>query len=153
MLGFLMGALSSIVATFVVFLLRSWIWPSLKDKCFYEGVRVAGEWDVYEVRNGKDVHSGRIKIQQLGCVIKGESTRTKTRDGRNSERKFHYSGLIRGHQITLTFEDAKGKGFDTGSYIFIVQNDSKSMVGMTTFHGKYENKIVAEGRVLKKVIT
>lgn len=50
------------------------------------------------------------------------------------------------------FEDKKGIGFDTGTYVFIVQNDGNTMVGVATFHGKTENLIVSENRILKRVI-
>lgn len=65
---------------------------------------------------------------------------------------YSYKGSIHGHQVTLSFEDKKGLGFDAGTYVFIVQNDSNTMVGMATFHGKVENRIVSEPRTLKKVL-
>ncbi|WP_414161537.1 hypothetical protein ACMGG9_15355 [Serratia sp. BNK-10] len=150
MMNFLLGVFSSIIATGVIVFFGKFLWPNFKDRCLYHGVRVTGSWDVYEVRNGEDVKSGKIELKQQGRLINGTSIRTKTRDGRDSERKFNYSGSISGHQMTLIFDDLQGKNFDTGTYVFIVQNDSKTMIGMTTFHGKTENKIVAEYRVLKK---
>lgn len=149
-MDFLLSIISSLAATALVVLLGKFLWPHFKDKCLYQGVRIAGTWEIYEIRNGVELNSGRIEITQLGCVIKGESFRTKTRDGRDSQRKFQYRGLISGHQMTLVFDDAQGKHFDTGTYVFIVQNDSKNMIGMTTFHGKTENKIVSEPRTLRK---
>ncbi|GGB81507.1 hypothetical protein GCM10011352_04070 [Marinobacterium zhoushanense] len=153
MTEFLMGILSSIVATALITAVVKWGWPSFKDKCLYNGVRIAGTWDITEVRNSKNVKVGRIELKQQGRIITGTSTRTKTRDGKKSERNFQYHGSISGHQVTLTFEDAKGVGFDTGTYVFIVQNDSKTMVGMATFHGKTENKIVSEPRTLIKAVS
>jgi len=153
MTDFFMGVLSSIVATALIAAVVKWGWPSFKDKLLYNGVRIAGAWDITEERNGKNVKAGRIELKQQGRLITGTSIRTKTRDGKKSERKFQYHGSISGHQVTLIFEDAKGAGFDTGTYVFIVQNDSKTMIGMTTFHGKTENKIVSEPRTLIKAVS
>jgi hypothetical protein len=153
MTEFFMGVLSSMVATALIAAVVKWGWPSFKDRCLYNGVRIAGSWEITEVRNGKNVKVGRIELKQQGRLITGTSTRTKTRNGKKSERKFQYHGSISGHQVTLIFEDAKGVGFDTGTYIFIVQNDSKTMVGMATFHGKTENKIVSEPRTLIKAVS
>lgn len=151
MLSFLLGVLSSIVATVIIYLVVKVALPNLKDKWLYNGVRVSGTWDVYEERNGIKIKSGTLELTQLGRIINGTSTRTKTRGGNESQRKFNYFGSISAHQMTLIFDDVKGKNFDTGSYVFIIQNDCKTMVGMTTFHGKPENKIVAEQRTLIKV--
>lgn len=151
--GFWVGVLSSLTATAIIYAVFKWAWPSFKDKCLYNGVRVAGSWDVTEERNGEVTKSGRIDLKQTGRIITGTSIRTRTRGGQESQRKFQYHGIISGHQVTLTFEDAQGKGFDTGAYVFIVQNDGKTMVGNTTFHGKPENKIVSESRTLTKVVS
>lgn len=144
------GIAGSIIAAGLIALVTEWIWPNVNDKCLYKGVRVEGVWDVIEERNGENVTVGRLELKQQGCRLTGTSTRTKTRDGKNSDRKFNYRGSISGCQITLIFEDAQGIGFDTGTYVFTVYNDSKTMVGMSTFHGKTENKIVAEPRILRK---
>lgn len=153
MMDFLIGALASITATALIAVVVKWVWPSFKDKCLYNGVRVEGTWDIIEERNSKNVKVGKIELTQQGRIVKGTSTRTKTRDGKNSERKFHYHGFINGHQATLIFEDAKGVGFDTGTYVFTVQNDAKTMIGVATFHGKIENKIVSEPRTLIKAVS
>jgi len=150
---FLMGVLASAVATVLIAIVVKWIWPTFKDRCLYNGVRVVGAWEITEERYGKNVKVGKIELTQHGRIVKGTSTRTKTRDGKKSERKFHYHGFINGHQVTMIFEDAKGVGFDTGTYVFTVQNDSNTMVGMATFHGKTENKIVSEPRTLIKVLS
>jgi hypothetical protein len=153
MTEFLMGILSSVVATALIAIIVKGGWPTFKDRCLYNGVRVTGSWDISEERNDKNRKVGRIELKQQGRVIKGSSTRTKTRHGKKSERKFQYHGSINGHQVTLLFEDEKGVGFDTGTYVFAVQNDGKTMVGMATFHGKAENRIVSEPRILTKVAT
>ena len=105
------------------------------------------------MRNGKKTKVGRIDLEQNGRRITETSPRTKTRGGKKSERKFQYLGAISGQQVTLSFEDAQGVGFDTGTYVFIVQSDRKTMVGMATFHGKPENEIVSEPRTLTKVVS
>ncbi|MCD9543460.1 hypothetical protein GLP24_00975 [Photobacterium carnosum] len=153
MTEFLIGVVASLSATALVALVVKWGWPTFQSNCLYKGVKVAGEWDIVEVRNGKKITAGRITLQQLGSNITGSSIRSKTRDGKKSERKFSYKGTIFGNQVTLMFEDHNGVGFDTGTYVFTVQNDHKSMVGMATFHGKIENKIVSESRTLKKVLS
>ncbi|EKY4104500.1 hypothetical protein P3S37_10565 [Enterobacter hormaechei] len=148
---FLLGVLASLVAGVVVFILKI-IWPNLTDKCLYKGVRVEGMWDVMEERSGRSLKVGRLELKQRGCRLTGISSRTKTRDGKNSDRKFNYHGLINGNQVTLVFEDALGVGFDTGTYVFTVYNDGTTMVGMATFHGKRENKIISEPRILRKTV-
>ncbi|MBT2311821.1 hypothetical protein [Pseudomonas fluorescens] len=153
MVDFLIGALAGIAATVLIAIIVKWAWPNFKDKCLYNGVRVAGTWEIVEVRNSKNVKAGTIELTQKGRIVKGTSTRTKTRDGKTSERKFHYHGFVNGHQATLIFEDAKGVGFDTGTYVFTVQNDANTMIGMATFHGKLENKIVSEPRTLIKAVS
>ncbi len=149
---FLIGVFASIAATVFVTIIAKWIWPNIKDRCLYNGIRVDGAWDIIETRNGNSVNVGRIKLNQQGRIIKGISTRTKTRDGKKSERTFNYNGFVNGNQVTLIFEDAQGIGFDTGTYVFIIHNDVKTMVGMATFNGKTENKIVSEPRTLSEVV-
>ena len=82
--------------------------------------------------------------------MSGTSQRILTRDGKASDRRFTYTGRIAGEQVTLLFEDQRGRDFDTGTYVFRVQNNCVEMLGMATFHGRRENRIVAEQRVLKK---
>ncbi|MGB0836267.1 MAG: hypothetical protein ACPGR2_17290 [Psychrobium sp.] len=151
MLTFFLGIAASLVATFIYLALIKWIVPYFINKFLYDGIHVSGSWDVYELQGDKRVKSGRLELEQRGRVVTGESTRTVTRDGKESNRKFNYHGSISGHQLTMMFEDANGKGFDTGSYILIVENNLKKMVGRNTFHGKRENKIVSEQRALVKV--
>ncbi len=151
MTEFFFGVLSSIFATMLIWIVSKWVLPTFKDRYLYSGIRVNGSWAISELRNGKSVKSGTIEFTQQGRTIKGVSTRTKTRDGKKSTRKFNYRGFISGRQITLIFEDAKGEGFDTGTYVFTIQNNAKEMIGMTTFHGKAENKIVSEERLLTKI--
>lgn len=152
-MDFLCGVLSSILATLFITSIVKFVWPFFKDRCLYEGVRVAGAWDITEVRNKQSITAGRIELKQQGRLITGTSTRTITRDGSTSERKFKYRGSVSGNQVTLFFEDAQGAGFDTGTYVFTVLNDSKTMVGMATFHGKKENRIVSEPRTLIKAVS
>ncbi len=146
------GVLATLIGSAIIFVF-SWAWPILADRCLYRGIRVDGAWDITEERNGRNVTVGRLELKQVGARIAGNSCRRKTRDGQKSDRTFSYSGSIYGDQVTLLFEDSKGKGFDTGTYVFIVQNDAKTMVGMTTFHGRQENRIVSEPRILKKAVT
>jgi hypothetical protein len=153
MSDFLVGVLSSITATIFIAVIVKWIWPAFKNKCLYNGIRVDGEWDIVELRNNINNKVGRIKLNQDGRHISGSSLRSKTREGKKSERKFEYFGVISGNQITLMFEDSIGVGFDTGTYVFTILNDKKIMEGMATFHGKKENKIVSEPRTLSKVLT
>lgn len=149
---FFVGVLSSITATIVIAAIVKWGWPYIKNNLFYRGIRVDGDWDIVELRNNKNTKVGRIELNQSGRNISGSSVRSKTRDGKKSERKFEYKGVISGNQITLMFEDSSGVGFDTGTYVFTVLNDKKTMEGMATFHGKKENKIVSEARTLNKVL-
>lgn len=153
MSDFLVGFLSSITATFSIAVMVKYVWPAFKNKCLYNGVRVDGKWDIFELRNNKNTKVGRIELNQNGRNVSGSSIRSKTREGKKSERKFEYSGVISGNQVTLMFEDSNGVGFDTGTYVFTVLNDKKTMEGMATFHGKKENKIVSEPRTLNKVLT
>lgn len=111
-----------------------------------------GSWEIHEVRDEKGRVAGKIKLKQTGRRVTGESVRLITRNGEASNRQFSYKGSIHGHQLTLSFEDRKGVGFDAGTYVFIVQNDGNTMIGMATFHGKVENRIVSEPRMLKKVL-
>jgi hypothetical protein len=152
MIEFYISILAGIATAIILSVVTKWLWPSFQDICLYKGIRVAGAWEISEVRNGKTVKAGKIHLKQKGRVITGSSTRTKTRDGKKSERHFKYHGFTCGKQITLTFEDTKGVGFDTGTYVFMVQNDGTTMLGMATFHGKTENKIVSEPRTLTKVM-
>jgi hypothetical protein len=75
-----------------------------------------------------------------------------TRDGAPSNRKFIYEGRFAGEQLTLIFQDARGEDFDCGTYVFRMQNSGTEMVGMATFHGKKENRIVSEKRTLRKTL-
>ncbi|EGR0050495.1 hypothetical protein FR265_23300 [Vibrio vulnificus] len=153
MADFFTGVASSIFATAFIALIVKWGWPTFQSKYLYKGIKVEGEWDIVEKRNNKNTTVGRITLNQTGNRVTGSSVRSKTRDGKKSERKFSYKGTIFGNQVTLVFEDHNGVGFDTGTYVFTVLNDHKTMVGMATFHGKVENKIVSESRTLKKVLS
>lgn len=147
---FLFGFFSSLAATGAVAVLVKWAWPEFQNRCIFKGIRVAGPWDIIEEQKGKQVNVGRLELKQTGRKIRGTSLRSKRRDGSKSHRTFDYSGHIDGNQVTLLFEDSKGVGFDPGTYVFLVQNDGNTMVGMATFHGKPENRIVSEGRTLRK---
>jgi len=150
--NFILGVFASFVATGIYVIIK-WAIPYLKDKYFYDGVRIDGTWEITEVRNDNLVKVGRLELKQNGRRVFGSSVRSRTREGQESDRKFEYSGTIDGHQVTLIFEDVKGIGFDTGTYVFIVQNDGKTMIGMATFHGKKENRIVSESRTLTKIVS
>lgn len=147
---FALGLSSSVAATVFIAVVVEWVWPALKARV-YSGIKVDGKWEIVEERNGRNVTVGTIELRQSGSVITGTSTRRKTREGKTSDRKFKYKGTIHDDQVALMFDDAKGSGFDTGSYVFIVQNDCVTMLGNATFHGRTENKIVSEPRILKKI--
>ena len=151
--NFLIGVASSLTAAFVAWLAVKCGWPAFQDRVLYKGIRVAGTWNIVEERNGRRVTVGQIEIRQRGRTLTGTSLRSKKRDGTRSNRKFQYTGHIDGQQVTMLFEDQSGVGFDAGSYVFAVQNDGVTMVGMATFHGKTENQIVSESRTLEKVPT
>lgn len=148
---FVGGVATSLTAAALYAIIVRLAWPAFQDRVLYNGIRIAGTWDIVEHRNGERIKVGQIKLKQSGRRITGDSERSKRRDGQESNRKFQYTGHIDGSQVTLLFEDAGGAGFDTGSYVFIVQNDKLTMVGMATFHGKPENAIVSEPRTLEKV--
>lgn len=82
----------------------------------------------------------------------GDKYSNKNTRWKKSERKFQYHVTISGNQVTLIFEGAHAGCFDTGTYVFTVLNDSKTMIGMATFHGKKENKIVSDPRTLFNVL-
>lgn len=147
---FLVGFVSSLAATAVFTVLAKTAWPIFIDR-IYKGIRVAGSWEIIENRERKKTKVGLLELKQAGRRITGKSVRVKRRDGKKSNRKFKCKGYIDGDQVTLLFEDKHGVAFDTGSYVFIVQNDGLTMIGMATFHGKVENQIVAEQRTLQKV--
>lgn len=151
-MDFIAGVATSIVAAFFIYIFTNHLWPTFKNSVLYKGIRVDGTWEILENRGGTQKLVGKIQLKQTGSVVSGESARSKTRDGKKSNRQFLYTGSIHANQVTLLFEDKKGVGFDVGSYIFIVQNDGNTMVGMATFHGKSENRIVSEPRILRKVL-
>ena len=145
---FLWGVLSSLTAITLV-----WFCKWLKDPILNRNaVRIDGVWEIYETQKSRKIKSGEIIIKQRGSSITAESHREKTRSGSRNDRKFRYKGHIHKDQMTLVFEDVSGKGFDCGTYVFIVQNNKIEMEGMATFHGKQENEIVSERRYLKKSI-
>jgi len=146
---FFTGFSSSLAATAAVAAFVRYGWPALKHR-FNDGIDVSGGWDIFEERDGVESKVGLLDIKQIGFRITATSTRTKRRDGEDSTRRFNYNGVIRNNQITLVFDDQRGKGFDTGSYVFTVQNDGVTMEGIATFHGKPENKVIAEARSLRK---
>ncbi len=148
---FIGGVATSLTAAALYTIIVRLAWPAFQDRVLYKGICIAGVWDIVEQRNGKRTKVGQIALKQSGRRITGNSVRSKRRDGKKSNRKFEYTGHIDGSQVTLLFEDAGGAGFDTGSYVFIVQNDKLTMNGMATFHGKPENEIVSEPRTLEKV--
>lgn len=149
--GFILGVRSSIVATGIVACWTGYGWPTVRNFMTYNGIRVSGSWTIVEQRDGVEVEVGSLVLKQFGAELRGTSTRRKNRSGEQIERQFGYRGFIHGQRVVLLFEDQKGSGFDTGSYIFNVQNDGLTMIGKATFHGHAENAIVAESRMLRKV--
>jgi hypothetical protein len=152
MIEFWVGVAASLVATALAYVASRFLWPALWERVFYRGVNLGGTWEIVEERGDKLRTVGKIELKQRGRRLTGSSIRSQTRGGQPSNRKFSYTGSIQGCQATLVFEDQKGVGFDVGTYVFIVQNDGNTMVGMATFHGKTENKIVSESRTLKRVL-
>lgn len=152
MTNFIAGVGSSIAAAFLIYVFVRHLWPAFRNKALYQGVRVDGSWEIVEQRSENPVRVGKIVLEQTGSDVSGHSERLMTRDGQSSNRQFSYKGSIQGRQLTLLFEDKKGVGFDTGAYVFVVHNDGNTMVGMATFHGKKENKIVSEFRTLRRVV-
>lgn len=150
MISFLLGVFASIVAAGVVWLVTKLLWPYTSDKLLYKGIRVDGVWEIYDIRDGKEKKVGLLILKQHGSRLSGTSQRVETRAGAASDRRFVYTGRIVVEQVTLVFEDQRGRDFDTGTYVFRVQNNYVEMVGVATFHGKQENRIVSEQRVLKK---
>lgn len=146
---FFTGFFSSLAATAAVAAFVRHGWPTIQHR-LNDGINVSGVWDIIEQREGADRNVGQLEIKQTGYRITATSTRTKQRNGEESLRKFNYIGTIRNNQLTLIFEDQRGKGFDTGSYVFTVQNNGVTMKGMATFHGKPENQVVSESRILRK---
>ncbi len=149
--NFLIGVLASVVAAVIIALVVKFAWPTFQNCFLYNGIQIAGTWEIFEQRDGKTTKAGQIKLAQTGRMITGESVRSKTRGGKKANREFEYRGHIHKDQVTLLFEDTHGVGFDSGSYVFIVQNNRLEMEGMATFQGKFENKIVSEPRTLKKI--
>lgn len=152
MQDFFIGVASGIFTVIVIYVTTKHLWPAFRNTALYNGVRIDGTWEILEQRNGKQQRAGKITFKQTGNSISGQSARSRTREGKQSNRKFSYNSTIHGNQVTLLFEDKKGIGFDAGTYVFVVQNDAKTMIGMTTFHGKAENQIVSEGRTLQRVV-
>lgn len=151
--SFFGGFFSSIAATVIIGVFVKLIYPFVIDRFNYKGIRINGKWKIQEIRNNKTVEAGHIEFTQMGHKIKGKSIRRKTRSGKKNDRSFVYNGYIHKNQITLMFEDSRGVGFDTGTYLFIVENCGKKMIGMATFHGKQENQIVSEQRILTKLVS
>lgn len=152
MTNFIAGVISSIVAAFIIYVFIRHLWPAFRNKALYQGVRIEGVWEIVEQRSANPVRVGKIVLEQTGSDVSGHAERLLTRDGQSSSRQFSYKGSIQGRQLTLLFEDKKGVGFDTGAYVFVVHSDGNTMVGMATFHGKKENKIISESRTLRRVI-
>ncbi|HSZ57765.1 MAG TPA: hypothetical protein VK797_19030 [Tepidisphaeraceae bacterium] len=153
MLSFVFGVFSSITAALIGWFAVRRVWPFIQDRMLYNGIRIDGIWDICSLKDGKEEVVGKLELFQQGSRITGTGHRTQTRQGAPSDRRFKYSGRIVGDQVTLLFQDVRGKDFDSGSYIFCVHNDYVVMDGMATFHGKPENRIVSERRVLKKTAT
>ena len=149
MWNFILGIISGLVASLLVWLFAKVLLPYLQDK-IYGGLCIDGNWTIYETRGGTEKDVGSLALRQSGYRLKGTSRRTQTRQGDKSDRRFKYKGRVAGDQVTLLFEDARGRDFDAGTYVFRVQNDGVTMVGMATFHGKKENQIVSELRTLRK---
>lgn len=143
------GIFSGLVTSILVWLFAKLLLPYIQDR-LYGGLRIEGNWKIYETRDGVEKEVGSLSLQQNGYRLTGKSHRTRTRQGEKSDRQFVYKGRIAGEQVTLLFEDAQGRDFDTGTYVFRIQNDGVTMLGMSTFHGKQENRIVSEMRTLRK---
>jgi hypothetical protein len=152
MTDFILGVTASILAAILGYICTQHLWPIFRNRALYRGIHIQGTWEIFEQRREKQLLVGKIQLRQVGNNVSGQSARTRTRDGKISNREFLYKGSILGSQVTLFFEDKKGAGFDTGAYVFIVQNDGNTMIGMATFHGKVENRIISEDRILKKTI-
>ena len=148
--NFFIGVLASLLAAALLAAIRGWLWPKFSYRFISKGIRIVGIWAIIENRNSSEVVVGQIELKQTGYIVTGTSTRRITREGKESYRQFQYRGKILNNQLTLTFEDKKGDGFDSGTYVFVILNDGHTMEGQATFHGKKENKIISEPRRLEK---
>ncbi|CAN5511982.1 hypothetical protein BH10PLA1_BH10PLA1_18570 [soil metagenome] len=153
MFGYLVAVSTSVVATIVVEWAIRVGWPYLNARFLYRGIIVDGVWDIWAKKDDAEKVVGKLTLRQTGARLSGDSFRTETRGGQPSDRRFRYEGQIVGDRVTLLFEDARGKHFDSGTYVFCVHNNYIEMHGMATFHGKPECKIVSEPRILKKTAT
>ncbi len=150
MVNFMLGVMSSLAAAGLVWVSTRLVWPYVTAKVLYKGVRIDGVWEIYDVKDGAQRKTGLLTLRQQGSRLAGTSQRIETRQGTASDRRSTYAGRIAGEQVTLLFQDQRGLDFDSGAYVFRVQNNCVEMVGVATFHGKPENAIVSERRVLKK---
>jgi hypothetical protein len=149
MINFILGVAASVLAN-VASKLAGITWPHVYDRAFYRGIQIGGAWEIIETRNGEQVAVGQIELEQWGHHINGTGERRLSREGKPSDRKFSYTGRFAGEQLTLIFQDTRGPDFDCGTYVFRVMNSGIEMVGKATFHGKNENKVVSEDRLLRK---
>lgn len=147
--NFTLGVISGLVTSFLVWFFAKVLLPYLQDR-IYGGICVDGKWTIYETKDGTERDVGSLTLHQKGFRLTGTSRRTQTRQGEKSDRQFVYKGRIAKDRITLLFEDARGRDFDTGTYVFRVHNDGVTMEGMATFDGKQENRIVSEPRTRRK---
>jgi hypothetical protein len=150
--AYVLGVLSSMTAAGLGWLIYAVLWPRLVDS-IYCGARVDGAWAIVETREGKEMEVGKIELIQHGTRVTGSGERRLTRDGQDSNRSFIYNGRFVGEQLTLIFQDKRGKDFDCGAYVFRLQNNGLELVGMATFHGKKENRVISESRVLRKKLS
>jgi hypothetical protein len=149
MSGVVYGVIGGLITAAVIWVIKSSL-PRLVDQVFHRGIHIDGVWEIIAVKSCEEIVVGQITLQQVGRRITGFGERWQTREGKDSNRKFKYSGRLAGEQLTLIFQDVRGEDFDCGTYVFRVQNSGVEMIGMSTFHGKNENRIVSEERKLRK---
>jgi len=121
--NFLIGVFSSIVASLVVWLFISYLYPMWQARTNTESID--GTWHIH-ANDENGTIEGNLVINQTGTKIKAHLQMNR------KNREFYYSGVYLSQQLLLTFHEKGRENWIIGAFLLVHQPSDK-MIGKTLF--------------------
>jgi len=146
--GVVTGIVASAIFLGITLAIKQWLWPRYVAST-YRGTKIDGEWDAYY--EGAEEPSAVITFKQTGTKIVGNSSVTKSKDGKTVDRKYKYRGTFLNKSIVLTFEDEKNPLMMGGAMVFHhIDSDAKEMSGISIYFKPEKNQVDTSNANLRK---
>ncbi len=145
---FLIGVASSIVAGFIIYMLRNWIVPLFNNKLRIAD-DISGDWVGYILNeDGSKEEKPRLRfhINQFGTKVsaKGEM------EAKIGVRTFKYHGKFISGQVLFDWDEKKAQNSNIGSLVLRVSGDMHQLKGKSTYFHKDKNEVISEDVIFEK---